>query len=195
VKAIIAAQPELRDQVAISLLARLGLRKNELRLLRWQDVDLQAGELTVHARGGKTVTVPIVYEDLLADLSRLSLESGAGRGEYVLYPVRVGNVRTPGRAHMRGRVREYRTRPMAMSTMHRWWARCLEQAGAAHFPMHELRHTAGNEFRRATGDLELTREFMRHASITTTSENYMHADRDELVDGMREAAKRWAAAK
>ena len=34
VKAIIAAQPALRDRVALSLLARLALRKNELRLLR-----------------------------------------------------------------------------------------------------------------------------------------------------------------
>ena len=50
--------------------------------------------------------------------------------------------------------------------------------------MHELRHTAGNEFRRATGDLELTRLFMRHASITTTSEHYMHADKSELIAGM-----------
>ena len=57
--------------------------------------------------------------------------------------------------------------------------------------MHELRHTAGNEFRRATGDLELTRKFMRHASISTTSEHYMHADQDELIAAMKLAGERW----
>jgi integrase len=59
------------------------------------------------------------------------------------------------------------------------------------FPMHELRHTAGNEFRRATGDLELTRLFMRHASISTTSEHYMQTDQDELIAGMRLLEERW----
>ena len=81
---------------------------------------------------------------------------------------------------------------MQPSTMHRWFKRCLLIAGAADFPMHELRHTAGNEFRRATGDLELIRLFMRHASISTTSEHYMHADREELVAG--HAARRRALA-
>ena len=50
--------------------------------------------------------------------------------------------------------------------------------------MHELRHTAGNEFRRATGDLELIGLYMRHASIATTSEHYMHADKAEVIAGM-----------
>jgi hypothetical protein len=36
---------------------------------------------------------------------------------------------------------------MQPSTMQRWFKRCLQQAGAADFPMHELRNTAGNEFR------------------------------------------------
>lgn len=32
---------------------------------------------------------------------------------------------------------------------------------------------------------------MRHASISTTSEHYMHADREALVAGMRLAEERW----
>ena len=56
--------------------------------------------------------------------------------------------------------------------------------------MHELRHPPGNEFRRATGDLELTRLFMRHASISTTSEHYMHADKAQLIAGMHQLEER-----
>jgi site-specific recombinase XerD len=78
------------------------------------------------------------------------------------------------------------------STMHRWFKRCLQTAGAADFPMHELRHTAGDEFRRAGNDLELTRLFMRHASISTTSDFYMHVGQDELVEGMRRSEERWS---
>jgi len=131
-----------------------------------------------------------VHEDLLADLARLALDSDAQPNEYLLYPVRVGNART--NPNLRGIVREHRDRPMVHSTMHRWFKRCLQTAGAADFPMHELRHTAGDEFRRAGNDLELTRLFMRHASISTTSDFYMHAGQDELVEGMRRSEERWA---
>jgi integrase/recombinase XerC len=170
-------------------MARLGLRKNEVRMLRWRDVDLERGELRVRGKGAKIADVPIVYVELLSDLAKLTLEANAKPDEYLLYPVRVGNART--NPNLKGIVREHRDRPMRPSTMHRWFKRCLRQAGAADFPMHELRHTAGNEFRRATGDLELTRMFMRHASISTTSEHYMHADTDELVAGMRLTEERW----
>jgi integrase len=74
----------------------------------------------------------------------------------------------------------------------RWFKRCLTLAGVADFPMHELRHHAGDEFRRAGNDLELTGVFMRHASISTTSDYYMHPDQDELVAGMQRAGARWA---
>jgi integrase len=42
-------------------------------------------------------------------------------------------------------------RLMQPSTMHRWFKLCLRQAGIADFPMHELRHTAGNDFWRVRG--------------------------------------------
>jgi integrase len=76
--------------------------------------------------------------------------------------------------------------------MHRWWKRCLQTAGVADFPMHELRHTAGDEFRRAGNDLELTRRFMRHRSMTTTSAYYMHVGDDEYELAIRRSADRWA---
>ena len=133
--------------------------------------------------------MPIVGADLLQDLAALSLESSAKPEHYLLYPVRVGNARCNPK--LRGVVSRRPDRPMQPSTMHRWFKRCLQQGGAADFPMHELRHTAGNEFRRATGDLELTRLFMRHASISTTSEHYMHADKSELIAGMHQLEERW----
>lgn len=190
VNSIIAAQPMLRDRVCLALMARLALRKNELRLLRWRDIDLERGELRVHGKGGHAALMPIVFEDLRADLARLALESDAQPNEYLLFPVRIGNART--NPHLQGTLREHRDRPMAPTTVHRWWKRCLRTAGAADSPMHELRHTAGDEFRRAGNDLELTRVFMRHASISTTSDYYMHAGQDELVAGMKRAEERWS---
>jgi integrase/recombinase XerC len=186
IRRIIQAQPELRDRVAIALMARLGLRKNELRLLRWRDVDLDEAELKVRAKGGKRPTIPIVHEDLLAELARLRQE--AQPDHYLLHPVRTPNL--PGAT---ARVLPYPDRPMQPSTMHRWWARCLQQASAAHFPMHELRHSAVTEFLRANGgDLALAQRFARHASVSTTVDVYGHLETEDLVRGMRRAGERWA---
>jgi integrase len=186
IRRIIGAQPELRDRVAIALMARLGLRKNEVRLLRWRDVDLEAGEIRVHAKGGKRPTIPVVYDDLRRDLAALSLDTQPEH--YLLHPTRTSNL--PGRTI----VTPYPDRPMQPSTMHRWWSRCLRLAGAAHFPMHELRHTAVTEFLRANGgDLALAQRFARHASVATTVDVYGHLETDDLVRGMQRAGERWQA--
>jgi integrase/recombinase XerD len=43
-----------------ALLTYTGMRRNEIRLLRWDDIDLDGGELTVrHGKGGKVRVVPI----------------------------------------------------------------------------------------------------------------------------------------
>jgi integrase/recombinase XerC len=188
ITAIIEAQPELRDRVAIALMARHGLRKNEVRLLRWRDLDLAAGLMRLHAKGGRRPELPIVFPDLLADLNRLYQDTRAKPSHYLLFPRRIGNLPTRGG---RGVVAEHPERPMQPSTMHRWWKRCLEQAGAADFPLHELRHSAGTEFQRASHDLKLTQLFMRHASIQTTADYYLHPDADELVAGLEAVGERW----
>jgi hypothetical protein len=53
---------------------------------------------------------------------------------------------------------------------------CTE-AGVEHFPLHELRHTAGyGDSIAPPRDLKRTQMFMRHKSITTTAVPYMHLD-------------------
>ena len=165
-------------------MARLGLRKNELRLLRWRDVDHDAGELRVKAKGGKRPTIPVVYDNLRADLATLALD--AEPEHYLLHPTRVGNL------PLQEVIVRFPDRPMQPSTMHRWWVRCLRQAGMAHFPMHELRHTAVTEFLRANGgDLALAQRFARHASVSTTVDVYGHLENEDLVRGMVRAGARW----
>jgi site-specific recombinase XerD len=63
-----AAQPTLREQIAIRLLGRLGLRKNELRLLRVKDFDLGEGTFVVRGKGGKVAVMPIGFTDLAENL-------------------------------------------------------------------------------------------------------------------------------
>lgn len=81
--------------------------------------------------------------------------------------------------------------PPSQTGMHEWWAKRLQEAGVDHFPMHEFRHTAGTGFHLDSKDLKKTQMFMRHKSITTTADTYMHLDREDLEEAMRLAYLRW----
>jgi integrase/recombinase XerC len=172
IQQIIAAQPTLRDQVAIQLLARLGLRRNELRLLRVEDIDLTAGLLTVQGKGNKRAIMPIGFKDLQRDLYLHISGEGRKPDEYLLYP------------------QYHRTRPMNQASVHRWFKKCLERAGAPDLPMHELRHSAGDEIWRVTGDIVKAQQLLRHESIATT-QIYLHPNQDDLTEAMKAVDDAW----
>lgn len=186
VMAIVACQPLHRDRAAILLLGKIGLRKNELRLLRIRDIDLERGTVRLNQKGGDIVTHPIAFPDVLQALGEHFTLDGRQPDEYLLYPrwERTVNGETIV-------MREARERPMSPRGVHEWWSRCLVRAEVPHFPMHELRHTAGTEFHRAGHDLKRTQMFMRHKSITTTADVYMDLDQNDLIEGMRAAYLRW----
>jgi site-specific recombinase XerD len=49
--------------------------------------------------------------------------------------------------------------------------------------MHELRHSAADNLWRATGDLMLAQQLLRHESVATT-QAYLHPTRDDLADAL-----------
>jgi integrase len=85
---IVAAQPELRDRVALKLLFLMGLRKGELAAIRYRDFDLGRRRLRVHGKGGKIRHTPIPTEDLRRELAELSLRRDPQ--EHLLYPQKRG---------------------------------------------------------------------------------------------------------
>ena len=75
--------------------------------------------------------------------------------------------------------------PMTTSSMRVAWNRLLKQAGTEHFTPHQLRHRAGTAFLRQTGNLELVRQYLGHADISTTANTYTHLDSDDLIKALR----------
>jgi integrase len=138
-----------------------------MRRLKVSDIDLAQGLLSVHGKGGKRATVPIVYPEV-ADALYLHIQ-GERRGpdEYLLY------------------AKKARERPMSLPGVHNWWVRCLECAGVPRFPMHELRHSAIDELNRQTGDVVAASQLARHASVATT-QIYLHPTQDDLIARMRQ---------
>lgn len=156
-----------RDEAAFLLLGRLALRKNDLRELRLRDIDLAHDLIYIRrGKGGKPAEVPIVFRDVRDALYLHLQERGGEPNEYLVYPKRE------------------RTRPMDRASVHRWFKRCLERAGADDFPMHELRHSSADHLWRRTGNLVLAQQLLRHESIQTTR-RYLHPTTEDLAAAMR----------
>lgn len=158
-----------------------------MRLLKIGDIDLRDGVVHLLQKGGDRVAHPVgPFPDVVGELEAHITLDGRRADEYLLYSRwerRIGSERVV--------YREDKDRPLSPRGMHEWFAKRLEEAGVEHFPMHELRHTAGTEFHRASKDLKRTQMFMRHKSITTTADTYMHLDRADLEDAMKLAYIRW----
>jgi site-specific recombinase XerD len=160
-----AAQGDLRDQICIQLLGRLGLRRMELRLLRVGDFDLSQGTVRVHGKGGKVVVLPLGFAALKRDLEVYLV--GRGADEYLLYP------------------RTDTARPMNPASIHKWFKRCLRLAGRpSTMKLHEMRHSAADNLWRKSGNLTMAQQLLRHESPATTA-NYLHATREDLDAALR----------
>jgi integrase len=182
---IIAAQPRLRDRVALRLLFQLGLRKGELARVQFKHYDGFRQRLTVYGKGGRVRHVPVVDPALRLDLERHMLERQVAPGEFLLYPERTGPRRRGGPLEL---LWDDRAKPMTSTTLHRWWVGCLDRADVPHQRMHDARHTAITELVRFTGNLKLAQQLAGHASIQTTADIYSHLDDADLARALRAQA-------
>lgn len=168
---LVNAQDTFRDQVALQLLCRLGLRKDELRRIQWKDVDLVRGYLLVHGKGGKDELLPLVGS-LADDLRLLWAETNARPDAYLMTPLG-----RPG--------------PMNPATVHRWFKRCVEQAGLPEtVKMHEMRHSAADAIYRQRGDVAMAQMLLRHENLSTT-QAYLHPTKTDLADALRTIDTAW----
>lgn len=128
--------------IAVALGLRQGLRRGEIFGLRWSDIDLSRGRLTVaQQRGGKTPksgkarTLPLSPE-MLADLSAWRRQPG----ELVC--------------------------PLS-ARKQRCVVDILERASGRHFdrPYHVLRHTFASLFIEAGGSIVALKELLGHSSL------------------------------
>jgi site-specific recombinase XerD len=159
---LVSAQATLRDQCGLLLLGRLGLRREDLRLLQLRDLDLGTDEIHLrHAKGGREHTLPIAFKSVRDLLYLHAQERGDRPDEYLVYP------------------KTSRTRPFSPAGIDAWFGRCLERAALRGYTMHQLRHAAIDEVRRKTHDVEIARQLARHANLQTTQE-YLHSDLEEL---------------
>lgn len=160
----------VRDQpdrlVAILLALDGGLRKSEVHALRWVDVDLAHGEMTVRhslcfgellsPKSGRSRKVPLTRR-LRSALGEL------GRGSEWVLP-RAAPVRTkPGSR-----------RANASVSLDAILAVAAKRAGVPNLWPHALRHSFACHLLSAGADLQAVSELLGHSSVAITAEAYCH---------------------
>ncbi len=161
----------LRDRALLELFYSSGLRLSELCNLRWRDLDLDDGLVTVLGKGSRQRSVPVGSHARQA-LAEWRASTGAGAADPV-FPGRNGPI-TP-------RAVQLRLRKLAR-----------QQGLFKRVHPHLLRHSFASHVLESSGDLRGVQELLGHADIATT-QVYTHLDFQHLAgvyDGAHPRAKR-----
>ena len=161
-----------RDRALLELLYSSGLRVSELCALRWHDLDLTEGQVTVLGKGSKQRMVPV------GSHARAALaawrEEVAAKADAPVFPGRGGKPITPRAVQLR--LRQIAQRQGLFKRVH----------------PHLLRHTFASHVLESSGDLRGVQELLGHADLGTT-QIYTHLDFQHLArvdDGAHPRAKR-----
>ncbi|WP_448642951.1 site-specific integrase [Geodermatophilus sp. URMC 63] len=156
----------------------VGLRQSEALALRWSDVDLDNGTLSVRRRLHRVSGQGLVYEEPKADRSRRNLALPAQLVDAL-------------RAH-RAIQREERIaagslwqdhdllfaqpngRPIERTSDWRAWKALLHQAGVREVRLHDGRHTAATLLLSEGVHPRVVMEVLGHAQMRTTTDIYSY---------------------
>jgi integrase/recombinase XerC len=149
-----------RDRALLELLYSSGLRVSELCALRWHDLDLDEGQVTVLGKGSKQRVVP-VGSHARAALAAWRAEQGA-KADAPVFPGRGGKPISPRAVQLR--LRQIAQRQGLFKRVH----------------PHLLRHTFASHVLESSGDLRGVQELLGHADLGTT-QIYTHLDFQHLA--------------
>ncbi|MCG7932749.1 MAG: site-specific integrase [Candidatus Thiodiazotropha lotti] len=124
-----------------------GLRRGELFQLRWEDVDLKKGTITIHGKQAKskqTRHMPLNIE-ALAVLEKWKKQNGKRDG--LVFPGRGG-------------------RPF--DNCNKSWKSLLDRAGICNFRWHDMRHHFASQLVMADVSLNTVRDLLGHADLKMT---------------------------
>ncbi len=175
---VIAAAQAQRNAARWTVALAVGLRQSEALGLRWADVDLEKGALTVrrglHRVGGQG----LVYEEPKADRSRRTVALPAQLVEAL-------------RAHRASQIEERivagslwqdhdlvfaqaNGRPIERKSDWRAWKALLREADVREVRLHDGRHTAATLLLTEGVHPRVVMEVLGHAQMRTTTDTYSH---------------------
>lgn len=188
--------PELACLLRVA--AALGARRGELCGLRWGDVDLGAGTVSIH-RTVVVVAGRVVEKSTKTDGSERVVDVGSG----TVASLAAHAVRCAERAAAAGEVIEPESfvfspapdgsLPIRPEYVTKGFRRIADQCGLKGVRLHDLRHANATELLAAGHDLKTVQQRLGHATASMTLDVYAHAlpgggvtaakTMDDLLDG------------
>ena len=163
-----------RDEALYLTALGTGLRQGELLGLRWSDLDLDRGRLTVRLQAQRIGGALVLVEP----------KTERSRRTVVLPPVVVEALRRHRRQQAAERLQATRWhdlglvfcgtegRPRDGRALTKQFQRLLARAGIPRRPFHQLRHSVATFLLAAGVDLKVIAELLGHTQISTTADVY-----------------------
>ena len=153
----------VRDKAIMELFYSSGLRLSELATLRWEQLDLASGMVTVTGKGNRSRMIPVgrVAVVALLEWSKTRVKFASFEEPHVFV--------------------SQRGSPIAVRTIQsriRYWAK--HQGIPQNIYPHLLRHSFASHMLESSGDLRAVQELLGHADISTT-QIYTHLDFQHLA--------------
>jgi integrase len=177
-RAVMAAAQAHRNAARWTVALAIGLRQSEALGLRWADVDLELGTLSVRRGLHRVAGQGLVYEEPKADRSRRTLALPAPLVEAL-------------RAHRATQLEERvaagslwqdhdlvfaqaNGRPIERKSDWHTWKTILREAGVREVRLHDGRHTAATLLLSEGVHPRVVMEVLGHAQMRTTTDTYSH---------------------
>lgn len=156
---IFKACPEFFKPIIITAL-NSGLRKGNIRILTWENVNLDDRILDITENKGNK-HIKIYMNDELYELFKNLPKT---HPKYVFTNPKTG-------------------KPYSNTAMKRIWDKIKEDAHVTNFRFHDLRHTVGTRLARANVPIPVIRELLAHSDVETTM-RYIHTVSKEMESAM-----------
>jgi integrase len=178
VQRLVAAAGDATFRCLYLLAATAGLRRGELVGLRWSDIDLDRGQLTVLRTAQRIKAEGIVFGEP---------KTKAGRRTVRLGSLAVSALRTHRPAQLEQRLKagpawtdtglvftSARGTPIEEARLTRTFKRDLEVAGLPAVRFHDLRHTAATLLIEQGVAIKAVQSALGHSTIAVTMDTYAH---------------------
>jgi integrase len=165
--AVVAPNPQL----AFALGAFAGLRSGEIRALRWSDVDLVAGTVTIRSSISRGVecSPKSGHQDVLPLTPFLQslLKAAQAKSESTWVNVSL----------------QSRDKPWSESGLYKAFQKARDAAGFDDWTLHDLRHFFVSELFRRHVPAPFAQALARHSALTTT-QRYADVDANDLREAV-----------
>jgi len=175
---VLQAAEQVRNSARWTVALAVGLRQSETLGLRWSDIDLDVGTLTVRRGLHRVAGKGLIYEEPKAERSRRTSRSRRSSSwrfgatarcssRSGKQPARCGRSTTLVFAQVNGR-------PLDKRSDWEAWKALLTRAGVREVRLHDGRHTAATLLLSEGVHPRVVMELLGHAQMRTTTDTYSH---------------------